>query len=665
LSWTNRLPVRAGSALLALIIAAALLPARAGAESVPDFWFAGTRLIFDRPQLRGADVAVGTSDAGLARFLARVGATLQYAPGQRYIVVTTSDRRTITLTVGDTRIWAGGITTAAPFAPYVQGTDAFLPFASLARALYVVPVPADAMTVLQPQFGALDVRSDDRMVAVTLHGATALAFRRSSASPQRLSLTFTGIGSSLDQTRAIASPALGQIDVVTSGSARNPATVVTFETPPGAQRVILPSSSSNELTLAFAPAGTALRGAEIPAAGSAATFATGAAPLPVQARVVPPPPVPAQMESQPAPPAVAPGGAAPASPAPAVVSGVDVVRVGDGAAEVRVAVSGGADFEWHRLGDGRWYVDLHGATLALPPRDDALSVGGIDGLRVRQFALDPVPIVRVSLTLASQRHVDIAPTATGLTVTVGSGDDLVASRIGVGRVGGGTSYASDQAAPAPEATPWKFSGGGPMPPAAANPRLIVLDPGHGGSDVGAQHNGVTEKDVTLDIALRLRSVLIARGWTVRMTRDNDRDVYAPNDSAHDELQARCDVANNAGARLFVSIHANSFTSTALSGTTTYYYKGVDLALAQAVHRHLIGDLGTRDDGVRKENFYVIHHTAMPAILVETAFISNPSDAALMRSPEFLQRVATAIANGVADYAKLPQSAAQSPSDDQN
>jgi N-acetylmuramoyl-L-alanine amidase len=168
---------------------------------------------------------------------------------------------------------------------------------------------------------------------------------------------------------------------------------------------------------------------------------------------------------------------------------------------------------------------------------------------------------------------------------------------------------------------------------------------------------LTEKIITLDVSDRLRSILISRGWQVRMTRDTDRDVYAPNDSAHDELQARCDIANNAGARMFVSIHVNSFTSSDLSGTTTYYYKGIDRGLAAAVQRRLIAALGTKDDGVRKENFYVIHHSTMPAILIETAFLSNQGDAELLRSPEFLQRIAAAIADGINDYASGNQAAA--------
>jgi N-acetylmuramoyl-L-alanine amidase len=181
----------------------------------------------------------------------------------------------------------------------------------------------------------------------------------------------------------------------------------------------------------------------------------------------------------------------------------------------------------------------------------------------------------------------------------------------------------------------------------------VIDPGHGGSDTGAQQNGLVEKDLTLDISQRLRTLLVARGWSVKLTRESDVDVYAANDSAHDELQARCDVANNAGARMFISIHINSFTTSDLKGTTTYYYKGVDLPLAQAVHRRLIAALGTTDDGVRKDNFYVIHHTTMPAILIETAFMSNPDDAVLLRSSFFRQKVALSVADGVGDYAGAP------------
>jgi N-acetylmuramoyl-L-alanine amidase len=102
--------------------------------------------------------------------------------------------------------------------------------------------------------------------------------------------------------------------------------------------------------------------------------------------------------------------------------------------------------------------------------------------------------------------------------------------------------------------------------------------------------------------------------------------------------------------MFVSVHSNSFTTSELSGTTTYYYKANSYALADAVHARLTAVLPTKDDGIRKDNFYVIHHSTMPAILVETAFLSNPGDAALLKTTAFRQRVAEGIADGIGDYA---------------
>lgn len=631
----NRSRVRAGSIFAAVVLAAGLLPVRGMADQSPDLWFSGTRLILERAQQQAGETAVTPGDPGLGRFLGRLGASIAYAPGQRYIVVTAADRRTITFTLGDTRINAGGMTTTASFAPYLSGEDAYVSFAALARALYVVPQRDGAATVLQPQFGALDVRSDGTTTVVTLHAASPLAFRRDENGSERLTLAFAGISSALDQRRSVSGPGLSAISVRVGGTLRSPTTAVSFELPPGAARSLLPSASANELTVAFAPPGVALRGAPIPAEGRVA------------------PSLASSPEMLPPSDAAASGTSPSATPSPASVTGVTLTPGENDATNVEIAVSGDADFEWHRLGDGRWYVDLKGAALAMPPRDDALADSGITALRVRQFASDPVPIVRVSLSLSSTRRVDIVHSPDGITLVVGNLDDPAPTRVGVGRIGAGAPAALS--APAPEGTPWKFAPELALPP-AANPRLIVLDPGHGGSDVGAQHNGLTEKDLTLAVSLRLRGALVNRGWIVRLTRETDTDVYAPNDSAHDELQARCDVANKAGARMFVSIHVNSFTTTALSGTTTYYYKGIDLPLARAVHRRLIASLGTKDDGVRKDNFYVIHHTTMPAVLVETAFLSNSGDAAMLRSSDFLQRIALAIADGIGDYATQSPSA---------
>ena len=177
--------------------------------------------------------------------------------------------------------------------------------------------------------------------------------------------------------------------------------------------------------------------------------------------------------------------------------------------------------------------------------------------------------------------------------------------------------------------------------------------------------------LTLDIAQRLKALLVAQGWTVRMTRETDVDPLSseilakmradgkPKADDRAYLQTRCDIANNAGARMFISIHINSAPSESAHGTTVYWYKPQDAALAQAIERSVIPLAGTQDDGTRHENFYVVRHSTMPAVLIETAFATNPGDVALLRQPSFLQNVAQGIANGVKAYAGAPASNALS------
>jgi len=89
-------------------------------------------------------------------------------------------------------------------------------------------------------------------------------------------------------------------------------------------------------------------------------------------------------------------------------------------------------------------------------------------------------------------------------------------RIGSAAIGDGSAVALETPTPLPLASPWKFGN-------VNGSRIIVLDPGHGGDDVGTAHNGLVEKTLTIDIARRLRTLLTAAGWTVRMTRDSDID----------------------------------------------------------------------------------------------------------------------------------------------
>jgi N-acetylmuramoyl-L-alanine amidase len=201
--------------------------------------------------------------------------------------------------------------------------------------------------------------------------------------------------------------------------------------------------------------------------------------------------------------------------------------------------------------------------------------------------------------------------------------------------------------------------------------LVAVDAGHGGSDTGAvgvlppgTQTGLTprsdkdgqtviyEKDVTLDVAQRLDTFLQARGFPTVMTRTQDLaggDV--PSTTVGADLKARVDIANAAGARLFVSIHENALATTT-QGTETfhfYYANPGARALAQLVHREVVSALGLPDRGVKTAGFYVLKNTRMPAILVEGAFLSNPNEAVLLADPAIRQRLAEAVGTGVTLY----------------
>ena len=186
-------------------------------------------------------------------------------------------------------------------------------------------------------------------------------------------------------------------------------------------------------------------------------------------------------------------------------------------------------------------------------------------------------------------------------------------------------------------------------------KRIVLDPGHGGSDTGAiGPTGVTEKSIALRIAKRLKTLLEAEGAEVILTRTEDTEVSPKKAKATDveELQARCDIANQNSADIFLSIHLDAFSGPEAHGTTGYYYEmgsADSTRLADCVKRGVLRRLGTLDRGTKPCAFYVCRHTDMPAMLLETAFVSNPREEQMMNSEEGVENAAQGIAAGIAEY----------------
>ena len=184
-------------------------------------------------------------------------------------------------------------------------------------------------------------------------------------------------------------------------------------------------------------------------------------------------------------------------------------------------------------------------------------------------------------------------------------------------------------------------------------KVITIDPGHGGSDPGAiGPNGTMEKDITLAISKKLKAALEAKGAKVNMTRTTDVDVYGPNASGPDELQARVDVGTANKSDIFVSVHINSFSNPNVGGISTYYYDKTqyDTRLASRIQAKIADESGFAGDrGIQPGNLYVLRRSLMPAILLELGFISNPKEEALLKKDNVQQQFADEVAAGIESY----------------
>lgn len=197
---------------------------------------------------------------------------------------------------------------------------------------------------------------------------------------------------------------------------------------------------------------------------------------------------------------------------------------------------------------------------------------------------------------------------------------------------------------------------------------IGLDPGHSYADVGTSGSGLREFELTLDVALRARALLEARGYSVRLTRTDSAPLTAMNDPDPIELvriEQAARVASVGRVRCFVSIHFNGFDESSLSGTETYYNPdnfGPDSRrLADAVHRGVTAGLqeagyAPRDRGVKSDllagkpyGHLFSLRGPMPSVLVENLFLTNPGDAAALQREEIRQALAEGYSRGISEY----------------
>src|SRR5205809_1419521 len=173
---------------------------------------------------------------------------------------------------------------------------------------------------------------------------------------------------------------------------------------------------------------------------------------------------------------------------------------------------------------------------------------------------------------------------------------------------------------------------------ASSSTAVVIDAGHGGFDRGGiPGQRIPEKEMTLDVAQRLKTLLAASGYRVIMTRDSD--VFVP-------LPTRVAIANSYRNAIFVCIHFNSAKRMGAGGIETYFYSRGSLPLASAIHYYVAGGAPSANRGVRRRGFYVLRKTGIPAVLVECGFLTNPTEGAYAESTSYRQKLATEIAAGI-------------------
>ena len=174
-------------------------------------------------------------------------------------------------------------------------------------------------------------------------------------------------------------------------------------------------------------------------------------------------------------------------------------------------------------------------------------------------------------------------------------------------------------------------------PALSSGTVVVLDPGHGGIDLGTKWGGVAEKTLNLSISRRVEKILKGRGIQTAMTRRSD--IYR-------SLESRAAVANGFRRSIFVSIHCNSASRRGAKGIETFYCGAQGARLASSIHRSLDNRTTTPNRGLKCNGFTVLRRTSCPAALVECGFLSSRSERSLLTTAAYQERIARAIADGI-------------------
>ena len=200
----------------------------------------------------------------------------------------------------------------------------------------------------------------------------------------------------------------------------------------------------------------------------------------------------------------------------------------------------------------------------------------------------------------------------------------------------------------------------PTHPVASKSEItIVLDAGHGGEDGGCEGHGLIEKDLNLDIVMRLSSLLKEHGINVILTRDTDILLYDVNSDYRGQKKAqdvrkRLEIAKNQENPVLISIHMNYFAQTRYSGLQVWYSKNDARSkiLANLIQTEVKSSLQPENKRVTKEatsSIFLLHNASFPAVLIECGFLSNPQEAQNLADEKYRQELSSLIFKSIMEY----------------
>ena len=186
--------------------------------------------------------------------------------------------------------------------------------------------------------------------------------------------------------------------------------------------------------------------------------------------------------------------------------------------------------------------------------------------------------------------------------------------------------------------------------------VIAIDPGHGGFDPGkVAVETILEKDINLSIATKLAEELKDAGYRVILTRTEDVSLSKEGDVNRKatDMKNRCEIIENAGADVVISIHQNSFSDSSVKGGQVFYYKHSDRGrkLAEDIQksfREIVDSSNTRE-AKSNDNYYMLLNTASPTVIVECGFLSNPDEREMLMNSEYQDKICEAINQGLSAY----------------